>query len=122
MAGASTSKAIYDLSFMAFVWSAFPAAVTSQPVRWCANEPTIVAPESCTLGAIGPEKPAAGLSQWEIARRLGINRRTVARLGRSDELPPRRRDAPMGRHLRPVELHHLWPGRCLRGCRSHPRR
>ena len=27
VAGASTSKAIYDLSFMAFVWSAFPAAV-----------------------------------------------------------------------------------------------
>ena len=36
---------------------------------------------------------AEGLSQREIARRLGINRRTVVRLARSDE-PPRYRRAP----------------------------
>ena len=38
---------------------------------------------------------ADGLSQREIARRLGINRRTVARLLASEE-PPRYRRAPVG--------------------------
>jgi transposase len=38
---------------------------------------------------------ASGVSQHEIARRLGINRRTVKRLVESDE-PPRYRRAPAG--------------------------
>jgi transposase len=41
---------------------------------------------------------AEGLSQREIARRLGINRRTVMRLARSDE-PPRYRRAGLGSQL-----------------------
>jgi transposase len=43
-----------------------------------------------------------GLSQREIAGRLGINRRTVARLAASDE-PPRYRRAPAGSQLDPLE-------------------
>lgn len=43
-----------------------------------------------------------GLSQREIARRLGVNRRTVARLARSDE-PPRYRREPAGSRLDPLE-------------------
>ena len=43
-----------------------------------------------------------GLSQREIARRLGINRRTVARLARSEE-PPRDRRAPAVSKLDPFE-------------------
>jgi len=39
-----------------------------------------------------------GLSEREIARRLGINRRTVARLAASDE-PPRYRRASVGSQL-----------------------
>jgi len=39
-----------------------------------------------------------GVSKREIARRLGINRRTVARLARSVE-PPRYRRAPAGSQL-----------------------
>ena len=38
---------------------------------------------------------ADGISEREIARRLGINRRTVARLARSEE-PPRYRRAASG--------------------------
>ena len=45
---------------------------------------------------------AEGLSQREIARRLGINRRTVVRLARSDE-PPRYRRAALGSQLDPLE-------------------
>jgi transposase len=41
---------------------------------------------------------AEGLSQREIARRLGINRRTVVRLAGSDE-PPRYRRAALGSQL-----------------------
>jgi transposase len=41
---------------------------------------------------------AEGLSQREIARRLGINRRTVIRLARSDE-PPHYRRAALGSQL-----------------------
>jgi transposase len=41
---------------------------------------------------------ADGLSQREIARRLGINRRTVARMLASEE-PPRYRRAPAGSQL-----------------------
>jgi transposase len=41
---------------------------------------------------------ADGLSRREIARRLGINRRTVARLLASEE-PPRYRRAPAGSQL-----------------------
>jgi transcriptional regulator with XRE-family HTH domain len=43
-----------------------------------------------------------GISQREIAGRLGINRRTVARLLASDE-PPRYRRAPVGSQLDPLE-------------------
>jgi len=43
-----------------------------------------------------------GVSEPEIARRLGINRRTVARLARSEE-PPRYRRAPSGSKLDPFE-------------------
>src|SRR5439155_12482340 len=46
---------------------------------------------------------ADGLSQREIGRRLGINRRTVARLLASEE-PPRYRRAPAGSQLDPLEL------------------
>ena len=45
---------------------------------------------------------ADGLSQREIARRLGINRRTVARMLASDE-PPRYRRAPAGSQLDSLE-------------------
>ncbi len=45
---------------------------------------------------------AEGLSQREIARRLGINRRTVIRLVRSDEPPHYRRPA-LGSQLDPFE-------------------
>jgi len=41
---------------------------------------------------------ADGISEREIARRLGMNRRTVARLARSAE-PPRYRRAPTGSQL-----------------------
>jgi transposase len=44
---------------------------------------------------------ADGVSEREIARRLGINRRTVARLGRSEE-PPRYRRAAAGSQLDPL--------------------
>ena len=45
---------------------------------------------------------ADGVSQREIARRLGVNRRTVARLVRSEE-PPRYRRAPAASKLDPFE-------------------
>ncbi len=45
---------------------------------------------------------ADGVSEREIARRLGINRRTVARLARSEE-PPRYRRATRGSQLDPFE-------------------
>ena len=45
---------------------------------------------------------ADGVSEREIARRLGMNRRTVARLARSEE-PPRYRRAPTGSQLDPFE-------------------
>ena len=45
---------------------------------------------------------ADGVSKREIARRLGINRRTVARLLGSEE-PPRYRRAPAGSQLDPLE-------------------
>jgi len=45
---------------------------------------------------------AQGLSQREIAKRLGINRRTVTRLARSDE-PPHYRRAPAGSQLDALE-------------------
>jgi transposase len=45
---------------------------------------------------------ADGVSEREIARRLGINRRTVARLALSQE-PPRYRRAPAGSKLDPFE-------------------
>jgi transposase len=45
---------------------------------------------------------ADGISQREIARRLGINRRTVVRLSASDE-PPRYRRTPTGSQLDPLE-------------------
>jgi len=45
---------------------------------------------------------ADGVSEREIARRLGMNRRTVARLARSAQ-PPRYRRAPAGSQLEPLE-------------------
>jgi transposase len=45
---------------------------------------------------------ADGISRREIARRLGMNRRTVARLLASDE-PPRYRRSPVGSQLDPLE-------------------
>jgi transposase len=45
---------------------------------------------------------ADGFSQREIARRLRINRRTVARMLASEE-PPRYRRAPVGSQLDPFE-------------------
>jgi transposase len=45
---------------------------------------------------------ADGFSEREIARRLGMNRRTVGRLARSVE-PPRYRRAPVGSKLDPFE-------------------
>jgi transposase len=45
---------------------------------------------------------ADGISQREIATRLGINRRTVARLLARDE-PPRYRRSPTGSQLDPLE-------------------
>jgi len=45
---------------------------------------------------------ADGVSQREIAARLGVNRRTVARLAAADE-PPRYRRAPQGSRLDPLE-------------------
>jgi transposase len=50
---------------------------------------------------------ADGISQREIAERLGINRRTVVRLARSDE-PPRYRRTPTGSQLDPLEPVLLW--------------
>ena len=46
---------------------------------------------------------ADGVSEREIARRLGMNRRTVARLARSEQ-PPRYGRAPLGSQLDPLEL------------------
>jgi transposase len=43
-----------------------------------------------------------GVSEREIARRLGLNRRTVARLAQSAE-PPRYRRAPTGSQLDPLD-------------------
>ena len=56
---------------------------------------------------------ADGLSQREIARRLGINRRTAPRLVAS-EAPPRYERAPSGSKLDPLEpvlreLAQQWP-------------
>ncbi len=56
---------------------------------------------------------ADGVSEREIAERLGINRRTVARLARSEE-PPRYRRAPTGSKLDQFEqvlgrLFEEWP-------------
>jgi transposase len=45
---------------------------------------------------------ADGVSEREIARRLGINRRTVARFVRNEE-PPRYRRTPAGSQLDPLE-------------------
>ena len=45
---------------------------------------------------------ADGVSEREIARRLGMNRRTVVRLARSVE-PPRYRRVPTGSQLDPFE-------------------
>ena len=45
---------------------------------------------------------ADGVSQREIAQRLAINRRTVARLATADE-PPRYRREPTGSQLDPFE-------------------
>jgi transposase len=45
---------------------------------------------------------ADGVPEREIARRLGINRRTIARLARSEE-PPRYRRAPTGSQLDRLE-------------------
>src|SRR6266705_2636335 len=45
---------------------------------------------------------ADGISQREIAERVGVNRRTVARLARSYE-PPHYRRAPTGSQLDPLE-------------------
>ena len=45
---------------------------------------------------------AEGLSQREIARRLGVNRRTVVRLAGSAE-PPRYRRSALGSQLDPLE-------------------
>jgi transcriptional regulator with XRE-family HTH domain len=45
---------------------------------------------------------ADGISEREIARRLGINRRTVARLPRS-EVPPRYKRSLAGSQLDPLE-------------------
>lgn len=45
---------------------------------------------------------AAGVSQREIAARLGINRRTVGRLARA-ERPPRYERGPVGSMLDPLE-------------------
>jgi transposase len=46
---------------------------------------------------------ADGVSQREIAARLGINRRKVRRLVAADE-PPRYRRSPQGSMLDPLEL------------------
>jgi hypothetical protein len=45
---------------------------------------------------------ADGVSEREVARRLGINRRTVKRLAEADE-PPRYERAPTGSMLDPLE-------------------
>lgn len=52
--------------------------------------------------AAAKELAAEGLSQREIARRLRLNRRTVARLVAADE-PPRYRRKPQGSMLDPLE-------------------
>jgi transposase len=52
--------------------------------------------------AAAKELAAEGVSQREIARRLKLNRRTVARLVASDE-PPRYRRKPRGSMLDPLE-------------------
>jgi transposase len=52
--------------------------------------------------AAAKELAAEGLSQREIARRLKLNRRTVARLVAADE-PPRYRRKPQGSMLDPLE-------------------
>jgi hypothetical protein len=52
--------------------------------------------------AAAKELAAEGVSQREIARRLKLNRRTVARLVEADE-PPRYRRKPQGSMLDPLE-------------------
>lgn len=52
--------------------------------------------------AAARELAAEGVSQREIARRLRLNRRTVARLVAADE-PPRYRRKPQGSMLDPLE-------------------
>lgn len=52
--------------------------------------------------AAAKELAAEGVSQREIARRLKLNRRTVARLIAADE-PPRYRRKPQGSMLDPLE-------------------
>jgi hypothetical protein len=52
--------------------------------------------------AAAKELAAEGVSQREIARRLKLNRRTVARLVAADE-PPRYRRKPQGSMLDPLE-------------------
>jgi transposase len=52
--------------------------------------------------AAARELAAEGVSQREIARRLKLNRRTVARLVAADE-PPRYRRKPQGSMLDPLE-------------------
>jgi hypothetical protein len=52
--------------------------------------------------AAARELAAVGVSQREIARRLELNRRTVARLVAADE-PPRYRRKPQGSMLDPLE-------------------
>jgi transposase len=52
--------------------------------------------------AAAKELAAEGVAQREIARRLKLNRRTVARLVAADE-PPRYRRNPQGSMLDPLE-------------------
>jgi Homeodomain-like domain len=53
------------------------------------------------VDARSPALAADGVPQREIARRLGMNRRTVARLAACAE-PPRYRRAPVGSQLDPL--------------------